>query len=298
VKKECLLQAEEEEARVRTLEAKLERQAQELAAARSALEVAEKRQRMRDRGALDCAHALQHTLAIGGQALLEHAEERAAETAEHVGILGEREDPADALWADILSRQATCLSELLFESRALHAQSDIRARLAQINADSQAERSYLHELRSRMAIQKMLTGKLLDWTSNSPTSIDSATDSFNRAKAAGLEWRRCDVEEALGHFRTASPHAELFELLASRLGRAVEVRNIPAILGELLEHDVAAAAEVLLLECARLELTAALRRESGSLSSAGDSRGADLRRAGMVCCGLAEEIEALRLGSQ
>jgi len=247
-------------------------------------------------GPLDCATLLQHTLSLCEVDLLDAATQRAIETAMHVGALGERGEPADAIWACIIQQQMACLENLSRENRELRAQGDLHVRLSRFSPSSASDIASSRELRRRIDMQKTVVRELLE-NSAAPvlhggrggSSGGGTSKSFGAAASGVSGLQRCDIEEAIARFRIAPQHAPLARLLDAHLGDVHSGPREPALLGALLERDVAASAEVLLLECMRLEHLADIR----GLCDAGVGAAVALDRAEALRRRLAAEVEAL-----
>ncbi|CAE8673845.1 unnamed protein product, partial [Polarella glacialis] len=264
---------------------------------------------------LDCSAVLRNTVAVCGASLLEGASKRAAAAASAAAAAGKEEGAAaaDALWAEVLERQAAGLVELERDTKALRMQADLSRRLSRtldkkellclVAAQQELITELLKEVTAESASERLLkprsepSSKAHNDHNNNHNNNHSINNSNNNNSNNNhnIAWLRLELEKAAVRSRLQPPHSELLQLLDLSFasgGSCAALESDPQW-HHLLGRDAVAAAEALLLERERLAVAAAERQPLNWLPQQAPAA-VGLSRAEAACSRLSQEGERLR----
>ncbi|CAE8587180.1 unnamed protein product, partial [Polarella glacialis] len=263
---------------------------------------------------LDCSAVLRNTVAVCGASLLEGASKRAAAAASAAAAAGKEEGAAaaDALWAEVLERQAAGLVELERDTKALRMQADLSRRLSRtldkkellclVAAQQELITELLKEVTAESASERLLkprsepSSKAHNDHNNNHNNNHSINNSNNNSNNNhNIAWLRLELEKAAVRSRLQPPHSELLQLLDLSFasgGSCAALESDPQW-HHLLGRDAVAAAEALLLERERLAVAAAERQPLNWLPQQAPAA-VGLSRAEAACSRLSQEGECLR----
>ncbi|CAE8656948.1 unnamed protein product, partial [Polarella glacialis] len=157
---------------------------------------------------LDCSAVLRNTVAVCGASLLEGASKRAAAAASAAAAAGKEEGAAaaDALWAEVLERQAAGLVEL---------ERDTKELLCLVAAQQELITELLKEVTAESASERLLkprsepSSKAHNDHNNNHNNNHSINNSNNNSNNNhNIAWLRLELEKAAVRSRLQPPHSE------------------------------------------------------------------------------------------